>query len=228
MTNVDSHGDRYDPSTDSPRLPERPGPWYQSATGDRIWPLEPRAADVRLLDIARGLANECRFGRMMGKRGQWYSVAEHSVLVAHHVGILFPDEGWMPEALLHDGGEFTGFGDVPRPLKHDPSIRPIVDRVEDPWTIAIYEAFGVTSTSASRAAIKHVDNLLAYEERAAVTRNPALYARPYPAGVEPLRAAIRCLQPRYAEVDFLYAVARLFPAFAKEADRLIRFEDVWL
>ncbi len=217
---TDSHGDLFDPATNSPHVPERPGPWYQSATGDRIWPLDPRPTDVRILDIARGLANECRFGRMLRTRGLWYSVAEHSALVALHVAHLHPgaDKGLLREALLHDAAEAYGFGDVPRPLKHDPWIRPIVEQVEDPWTAAIFARFGIVSTTESRAAIKYVDNLLAYEERAVVTRNPALYARPYPEGEPRLNAAIWCMPPAAAEAAFLHRFGDLFPECRDELE----------
>lgn len=70
MTSIDSHGDRYDPATNSPHVPERPGPWYQSATGDRIkpvfrrrrpWPTPPRYARRRSLVLKEDLGLEREF-----------------------------------------------------------------------------------------------------------------------------------------------------------------------
>jgi hypothetical protein len=64
--------------------------------------------EVSILDIARGLANTCRFG---GQCERFYSVAEHSVLASR----IAPD-GFEFEALMHDAGEAL-LGDVPKPLK---------------------------------------------------------------------------------------------------------------
>ncbi len=202
--------------------PGRIGTWLQSSTGDKVWTLDPRPDDVRLLDMARGLANECRYGRMMAHRGQWYSVAEHSLLVADFVALAHPDHPeWEQEALLHDGEEAYGFGDVPRPLKHEPGIRMVVDAVQGQWTRAIYTRFGVTSAKESRAAIKRIDHLLVFDEKEKCLRWPEDGRdRSIPAA-DRLRATIRCLQPADAEVAFLRRVALLFPSLRDEAGRLL-------
>lgn len=62
--------------------------------------------DIR--DIAQGLANTCRFG---GQCRPFYSVAQHSVLVA-----AMAPENIKKEALLHDASE-AYLGDVIKPLK---------------------------------------------------------------------------------------------------------------
>lgn len=59
-------------------------------------------------DIITGLSNYCRFG---GQMPSFYSVAQHSVLVA----ILAPEE-LRKAALLHDASE-AYLGDVIKPLK---------------------------------------------------------------------------------------------------------------
>ncbi len=69
--------------------------------------LNPQPDTIELEDIARGLANTCRYG---GQIRRFYSVAEHAVLVhdlvaylqqpsAQLLGALFHD---APEAYLHD------------------------------------------------------------------------------------------------------------------------------
>ena len=76
-------------------------------------PFAPSADEVRLEDIARGLANTCRFG---GQTPVFYSVAQHSVLVANLVHSATGDRNMALLALHHDSAE-AYLGDIPRPLK---------------------------------------------------------------------------------------------------------------
>lgn len=82
--------------------------WIQTFTGRAFWPLRPRAEDVRIEDIAHALAMKCRFG---GMTRQFYSVAQHSVLVSRIVPPA--DALW---GLLHDAAE-AYLPDVCRPIK---------------------------------------------------------------------------------------------------------------
>ena len=82
--------------------------WIQTFTGRKFYPLNPRQEDIDIYDIAHSLANKCRFN---GHCGNFYSVAEHSVLVSYHCSV---DEALW--GLLHDASE-AYLPDVPRPLK---------------------------------------------------------------------------------------------------------------
>lgn len=84
------------------------GDWIQTATGRAFWPIDPRPEDVCIEDIAHALSMLCRFG---GHCLRFYSVAEHSVLLARHSA---PENKLW--ALLHDASE-AYLVDVPRPLK---------------------------------------------------------------------------------------------------------------
>jgi hypothetical protein len=86
----------------------RKGNWMQLASGNAYYPVDPRACDVRIGDIAHSLAMQCRYG---GHSSRFYSVAEHSVLVSKIVPPEFALLG-----LLHDATE-AYVTDVPRPLK---------------------------------------------------------------------------------------------------------------
>jgi hypothetical protein len=86
---------------------ERNGGWILTASGRQFWPLDARPEDVSLFDIAHALAKICRFG---GHCRQFYSVAQHSIIVAQN----FP--GHKALALLHDATE-AYLGDMVRPLK---------------------------------------------------------------------------------------------------------------
>jgi uncharacterized protein len=88
------------------------GDWIQTASGNRFWPLDPRKSEVHVPDIAHALAMTCRFG---GHSSEFYSVAQHSVLMARKAYQLYDVETALL-ALLHDSAE-AYLTDVPRPIK---------------------------------------------------------------------------------------------------------------
>ncbi len=93
--------------------------------------LDPKPESFIIDDIARGLANTCRFG---GQSSAFYSVAQHSVLVSH----LVPDEHKLA-ALFHDAGEAV-VPDHQTPLKALlPDFKAIEKRIEQ----AIFQRFGI-------------------------------------------------------------------------------------
>lgn len=79
-----------------------------TASGGRYYPLDPRADEVNIGDIAHSLAKQCRWG---GHPPRFYSVAEHSVLVSTQV-----PRHLALAALLHDATE-AYLIDLPRPIK---------------------------------------------------------------------------------------------------------------
>jgi hypothetical protein len=90
----------------------RRGDWMQTFTGRQFWPLDPRAEEIHIEDIAHSLAMQCRYA---GHSIRFYSVAEHCVHIAREANRLSGPEVAM-WALLHDASE-AYLVDVPRPLK---------------------------------------------------------------------------------------------------------------
>lgn len=77
----------------------------------RVYPLSAEPGLITIADIAHSLARLCRYG---GRCHTFYSVAEHSVLVAHIVADKQPELAM--HGLLHDATE-AYLGDVVIPLK---------------------------------------------------------------------------------------------------------------
>lgn len=94
------------------RIDERHGDWMQTATGRKFWPMDPRPEEVFIEDIAHSLAMQCRYA---GHCLRFYSVAEHSVLIARHLAARQAPAVAL-WALLHDASE-AYLVDVPRPVK---------------------------------------------------------------------------------------------------------------
>lgn len=101
--------------------------WIETFTGKRVNPMHLDEELIDINDIAHSLALQCRF---LGHCLTFYSIAEHSILVADLVhremyhaeseiyegGDDFTKRTCMA-ALLHDAAE-AYIGDIARPIKH--------------------------------------------------------------------------------------------------------------
>jgi hypothetical protein len=110
-----------------------PKGWITTYSGGKFWPFVPRVGDVRIVDIAQGLGNLCRF---TGQVTHYYSVSEHCI----HVSRLVP-ERFALAGLLHDASE-AYCNDVPSPLKHSGRMEEYV-RAEEGVQRTILKAFGL-------------------------------------------------------------------------------------
>lgn len=109
----------------------RLGDWFPSVKGRQLRPFDLRPEDIDPEEIARALSNLCRFG---GHLKQFYSVAQHSVLVA---SVLPDDLAFV--GLLHDATE-AYCGDMVRPIK---SRMPEYKLLESSIWRVIAERFGL-------------------------------------------------------------------------------------
>src|SRR6266516_3714044 len=105
------------------------------ASGKWFNVFDPKPEDIDLKDIAHALANQCRF---TGHVREFYSVAQHSVLVSQ-----FCDASDAQWGLLHDASE-AYLSDIARPIKKHPDFGPFYLKVEDGLTAAIMKAFDLT------------------------------------------------------------------------------------
>src|ERR687897_308809 len=127
-----------------------------TSSGKRLDLDNPRPEDIRIEDVAGGLSKVCRFG---AQPLEYYSVAQHALLVQRHVV-----EAGYPElalvALHHDSHE-AYLGDIPTPLKRKISAdTDVYDEVCKTLDRVIAEAFGFERPedgSPEQQAIKHAD-----------------------------------------------------------------------
>lgn len=84
------------------------GDWMQTYSGKQFWPMDPRAEEIDIEDMAHALSMQCRYA---GHCMRFYSVAEHCVHLSRRVS----EENAL-WALLHDASE-AYLVDVPRPVK---------------------------------------------------------------------------------------------------------------
>jgi uncharacterized protein len=97
--------------------------YFRTFTGRHVYPLASEPSQIDIEDIGHSLARLCRF---LGHTEEFYSVAQHSVLVSR----LVPPEDAL-WGLLHDASE-AYLGDLPAPIKRDPAMafyRDIEDRL---------------------------------------------------------------------------------------------------
>lgn len=136
---------------------DRFGDWMQTYTGRRFWPLDPRTEEVFIEDIAHALSLQCRYA---GHCLRFYSVAEHSVLLAEWLQANGYDRETCLWGLLHDAGEAYVL-DMIRPLKRSiPEFSRVEQRVLNVVT-ARYQLYPHPPEI-----VKEVDNRILVDEKA--------------------------------------------------------------
>jgi 5'-deoxynucleotidase YfbR-like HD superfamily hydrolase len=189
----------------------RKGDWIQTYTLRQFWPLDPRPEDVDLRDVAHALSMICRF---TGHVNDFYSVAQHSVLVSLRAESLARVRGRDDAllharcGLLHDASE-AYLVDVARPVKRLPEMAAYRE-AEKNVQRTIMRHFGLPD--AEPELVKRADVELLYTE-----------ARDLFSGVnpewqwfaEPLPMVINPVAPREAERLFLERFRELFGEAAR-------------
>ena len=123
-------------------------PWIQTYSGRRFNPTKPNPSAIVIQDIAHALSMQCRFS---GHCREFYSVAQHCVLVSHICNS--EDALW---GVLHDASE-AYLVDVPRPLKHSGKFQAYLE-MEEVMQRAICERFGLSPVEP--ASVKRADKIL--------------------------------------------------------------------
>ena len=180
--------------------PPAPGPYIQTVSGRWVNPFDPDPEQLDAGDIARALANQCRFG---GHCRVFYSVAQHSVIVSQLVEQRGGDVEDVFAALMHDAGE-AYLGDMPHPLKHRSPLGAAFKAAEDHLEQAIRARFRIR---ADVPEIKRADRALLATERRAFSAET--WHWPELDGVEPLDLELTAWAPDEAAQAFAERYAEL-------------------
>lgn len=173
----------------------RLGDWMQTFSGRQFWPLDPLPDEVHIEDIAHALSMQCRYA---GHCRRFYSVAEHSVLLALHFHGQPDLARW---ALLHDASE-AYLVDVPRPVKpHLMGYR----QAEAAVMKAVCQRFGLPLEMPEP--VHRADNRIIADERA----NLSTCVAEWDFNELPLGVKLQHWSPDSAEESFLGVFALLFP-----------------
>ena len=126
-------------------------------SGRMIRPLSPDPAQIDLEDIAHALSNQCRF---TGHTREFYSVAQHSVLVSYECD---PEDALW--GLLHDATE-AYVSDICRPVKRFTEWGKAYEDVEVELMRAVGDAFDLPDLKpddyglSMPSSVKRADDLL--------------------------------------------------------------------
>lgn len=158
-----------------------------TSSGQYFWFEKPWEHDFKVEEIAHALSLICRF---TGHIREFYSVAQHSVLVS----LIVPHE-FALEGLMHDASE-AYLGDVSSPLKALlPDYRAIEQRVE----AAIALQHGLRFPLSPE--VKHADMRMLMTEKRDLSDSPD--DDHWPKGFTPLASVVEPLSPLEAEYLFL-------------------------
>lgn len=181
------------------------------ASGGVFYPLDPHPDEVHIEDIARGLANQCRYNGQIGRGTGYtnYSVAEHSVLVSQYVEEIARERGMLESkvrevallALLHDAAE-AYISDVSRPLKFSREMRGYL-KIEHRVEQAVWKHFGLDPTRQMLSLIHEVDDRVLVDEIRALMYPDDTEEDRIARWGEPLECEIQGLRPGLAEMLFM-------------------------
>lgn len=163
-------------------------PSILTASGNLFNFVSHEANILNIEDIAHALSHICRF---TGHTREFYSVAQHSVLVSH----LVPRE-YALQGLMHDAAESV-LGDVSSPLKQ---LLPDYKSLEKTIEKTIFEKFGLPATL--HESVKAADlTMLVTEQRELMPQFDEAWQSF--AHIRPLDIAIFPIDPKRAKALFL-------------------------
>ncbi len=163
-------------------------PTITTRSGKQVSLLNPKPEQIDIGDIAHGLAYQCRFN---GQTSRFYSIAQHSMMVAS----MLPDALKLA-GLFHDAAE-AYVGDVVQPLK---ALLPDFLAIEHRITFAIGYRLGINLDH--HPDVKRADLIaLATEKRDLLPRERGEWE--ILKGIRPLNRFTLPMSPEQAEAAFM-------------------------
>lgn len=172
--------------------------YVETFTGRRLYYDNLSVDGICILDIAHALSNICRF---TGHTREFYSVAQHSVLVADNLDTLAEKRA----GLLHDATE-AYVNDLPSPLKACTDLGDYKNLENRIHTI-IDEKYNVNDGMTPN--IKRVDLEALFTEKRDVLANASDWGWGYE--IQHFNERIVPLPPKEAKELFMKRFAELFP-----------------
>lgn len=180
----------------------------QTYSGRFIWPLDPYVDEIRVADVAHGLAAENRYANQTPLP---YSVGWHSVALSHVVPAHL-----QRFALVHDAPE-AYIKDMPRTIRKQEPFKTEYDKIDNRLLDVCCEAFGVENQMDELypfdIRISHSEMIVWGEE------NPVFMAKMNAMGI---------LQPEDYTPEYLEWV-RAHPAHRVDVEKawLARFDELF-
>jgi len=178
-------------------------------------PKAPTERMISITDIAHGLAMNPRFN---GQLNEFYSVGEHSIMVAEIIRRMGHDPRIQLLALFHDGEEaYTG--DIPSPVKD--LLKPSIEDIAELIKIAIYKKLDIRKPdSVEKRQIKWADEVaFIIEDRD--LRTSGLDAQTYLKDKKvPLTILKMCEDLKADPIGPKYAKIKFFETYLMLIDRL--------
>lgn len=180
--------------------------WISTPLVPKFYFLEPREEDIHIEDIAHALSMTCRFG---GHCDRFYSVAEHSILLAWRLSAIGTVKAiTLLAALLHDAEE-AYLPDIPAPIKqHMPEAHKIYEKLN----AAIIHKFDVEE--AEWKLIKMYDRKMAVAEAKLL----GIWNTEWADTGEPLELQIAGLPPDVARLKFMHTYRLLIAELRKQSE----------
>lgn len=162
--------------------------------------LDPMGENFSIVDIAHALSNLCRFG---GHVKEFYSVAQHSVILSYNV-----DKKIQFEALMHDAAE-AYIGDMVTPLK---DIMEEYKNLEKKIEFILFSNFNINYPLPEE--IKKSDKRMFATELRDLFSFDVSYIKEH-MGIEPYNEKIIPLPPEQAKKLFLKRFSELFVSYTE-------------
>lgn len=171
-----------------------------------FWPLDAHVDEINVEDIARGLANEDRYGN---QTPYFYSVAWHTIALSYVVPPHLAK--W---ALIHDAAE-AYLCDIPRVLKHMGSFD-VYREAEEKLLLVVAEALGMDDINEPEelkpydVLMSHTEMLVMFGDYAEAKLRSLGYTDQHLAEARVDSLLIRHLEPEEAYVAWMARYSELF------------------